>query len=894
MTSVDARHRASDTAGGPAGPSGAGAAVAPASPASGILSHRQIMTILIGLMLGMFLAALDQTIVSTAIRTIADDLHGLDQQAWATTAYLITSTIATPLYGKLSDMYGRKPFFLAAIIIFIAGSVACTFATSMYQLAVFRGLQGLGGGGLMSLALAIIGDIVPPRERAKYQGYFLAVFGTSSVLGPVLGGFFAGQSSILGIDGWRWVFLVNVPIAAVAMIVVTKVLNVPHAAHRHRIDFAGAVTLIIALVPLLIVAQQGRDWGWTSTESVGCFIVGAVGVVLFILSEWWAKDDALLPLRLFRIKLISLMSIAGVVVGIAMFGGMMVIPLYLQIVQGASPTKSGFLMLPMVAGLMVGSVVSGQLTSRTGHYKIFPVLGTALMAGSLFTMHLVSADTPLWQFDILMVSLGLGLGGCMQTLTLAIQNAVPPRDMGVASASSTFFRQMGGTLGTAIFLSLLFSTLGDKIKDAFAEKAIQSGIHAAAKDPSVLQNPRNVEMLKHPSRAMSKVMNDSSFLQNIDDRLARPFLVGFSHAMDLVFLVAAGVAVLGFLLFLFTKEVPLRKQSGIAARAAEENGTTESTGGRHLADDAEPAETGPDTMPDPAAFAAPSLGAPPPAPVDGTPLRGRVLQQGGVPVPEAALTLIDPTGVQIGRGVTDADGGYSIGVGHPGSYVLIARARAHHPQATMVSVNGSPVDLDVTLAGSGGLLGTVRRADGDPVPAATVTVADAEGQVVGSQGTGGSGEYEFGRLTAGTYTLAVSAQAYQPLALLVSVPETGRVKQDIELSGGAALRGMARGTDGRPVRDAQVSLVAPDGAMIATTATDEAGRYAFTELPDGDYTVVATGYPPARSELSLAVGERHEHDVRLSHSDGTGYDDGTGYTGVPGSTAYPDSIGYLG
>src|SRR5690348_3802290 len=244
-------------------------------------------------MLGMFLAALDQTIVATAIRTISDDLHGFSLQAWATTAFLITSTIATPLYGKLSDMYGRKPFILFAIGIFILGSVLCGLAQSMYELAAFRAVQGIGAGGLFSLALAIIGDIVPPRERAKYQGYFLAVFGTSSVLGPVLGGFFAGTDSILGVSGWRWIFYINVPIALVAFLVIVRVLHIPHSRRDHRLDWAGAVALIIGLVPLLTVAEQGRAWGWGSGRSVLCYVIGAVGLVLFVLAEWQYKDEAL-------------------------------------------------------------------------------------------------------------------------------------------------------------------------------------------------------------------------------------------------------------------------------------------------------------------------------------------------------------------------------------------------------------------------------------------------------------------------------------------------------------------------------------------------------------------------------------------------------------------------
>ncbi|GAA4200097.1 MFS transporter [Actinocatenispora rupis] len=851
-------------------------AASPTAPpvAGGAMSHRQIMAILIGLMLGMFLAALDQTIVGTAIRTIADDLHGLDQQAWATTAYLITSTIATPLYGKLSDMYGRKPFFLAAIVIFIVGSIACTFATSMYELAAFRAFQGLGGGGLMALAFAIIGDIVSPRERAKYQGYFLAVFGTSSVLGPVLGGFFAGQGSILGIDGWRWVFLVNVPIAVIAMIVVTKVLNVPHAARRHRIDFPGAATLIVGLVPLLIVAEQGREWGWSSTRSIGCYVIGGVGILLFILAEKWAKDDALIPLRLFRNPVIALMSVSGLVVGMAMFGGIAILPQYLQIVHGASPTKSGFLMLPMVGGMMLGSIVSGQITSRTGRYKIFPIIGTAMMIGALFLLHYIGADTPLWQVDIYMGLLGLGLGNCMQTLTLAVQNAAEPKDMGVASASSTFFRSMGGTLGTAVFLSVLFSTVGDKIGNAFKQKSIQQGIAevaAGAKrgDPSIVHNKDTMWMLQHPKEAASQVMQDSSFLSRIDGRLARPFLVGFSNSMDLVFLLAAGVAVIAFILFLFTKEVPLRMQSGIAAQASSEAAKSapaaaaaeSAEGGRHAAPAA--AEAPVDAVP-PEPLAEPPLPGPV-TPLIGTPIRGYVRQQGGSPVGAAALTLIDPAGSQIGRGQSAEDGTYQIAVEHPGNYVLIARARAHQPQATMVSVNGNPVDLDLLLAGSGGLVGAVRRTGGKAIAGATVILADAEGQVIGSKGTDVAGQYEFGELVAGSYTLAVSAPSYQPLALLVSVPETGRVRQDVELSGGAQLRGTARSKDQRPIADARVSLRTPEGREIASTTTDDAGRYAFTEVPEGDYVIVSSGYAPVESKLSLTVGERYEHDVRLSH-----------------------------
>jgi EmrB/QacA subfamily drug resistance transporter len=538
------------------------------------LTHRQILTVLSGLMLGMFLAALDQTIVATSITTIANDLQGLDQQAWATTAYLITSTIATPLYGKLSDQYGRKPFFLAAIVIFVLGSLACTFSTSMYMLAGFRALQGIGAGGLMSLALAIIGDIVAPRERAKYQGYLLAVFGTSSVAGPLVGGALAGQASILGVTGWRWVFLVNVPIGMIALIVVSKVLTGKvGGGMRRRLDWLGAGTLMAGLVPLLIVAEQGRTWGWSSAASLTCYAIGAIGGIFFVVAERRMGDEALIPLRLFSSRVFTLVNAGGLLVGLAMFGGISMIPQFLQIVRGVDPTQSGLLMLPFVGGMMMFSIVSGQLTSRTGRYKIFPLIGTALLVGASLLLALrLNAEMSLWETDLYMVIFGAGLGMCMQTLTLAAQNAVPARDMGVATSTSTSFRQLGGTLGVAIFFSVLFSTASGNITAALGDAARTPTFQAALHDPAVLTDPMNkpvLSVLNGAGDSASGVLQNSSFLQHLDPRLAQPFFVGFSQSMALVFLLSAGIAAVAFALFLFMKELPLRQYSGLEETAME-------------------------------------------------------------------------------------------------------------------------------------------------------------------------------------------------------------------------------------------------------------------------------------------------------------------------------------
>jgi len=534
------------------------------------------LTILAGLMMGMFLAALDQTIVSSAMRVIADDLNDLAGQAWVVTAYLITSTIVTPLYGKLSDIYGRKRFFTAAIVIFIFGSILCTFATSMPMLAGFRAVQGLGAGGLFSLALAIIGDIVPPRERAKYQGYFLAVFGTSSVLGPVVGGFFAGQSTLLGVTGWRWVFLVNVPIGIAALVVVNRTLHLRHTRLDHRIDFGGAAALTVGLVPLLLVAEQGREWGWGSGQSLLCYGIGLIGLVAFFLVERAMGPEALLPLSLFTNRTVGVSSIASIVLGMGMFGGLASLPLYLQIVKGATPTSAGLMLLPMTLGMMSGSIISGQIISKTGRYRQFPIIGCGLLVGSLFGFHYVAADTPLWQTMILMLFFGLGLGFNMQPLTLAVQNAVSPRDIGVATSSATFTRQIGGTLGVAVFLSILFSAVPNRIQAAFVKIAPTPEFQAALKSPQspTGDNQANADLIQGLQQAQAgggsggalNPLTDSSFIQQLDPRLAKPFLVGFSEAMDLVFLIGSAVMIIAFVVVWFLPHVELRSGSAYDSR----------------------------------------------------------------------------------------------------------------------------------------------------------------------------------------------------------------------------------------------------------------------------------------------------------------------------------------
>jgi EmrB/QacA subfamily drug resistance transporter len=533
------------------------ASIAESKP--GQLSHRQILTVLSGLMLGMLLAALDQTIMASAMKTIADQLNGQTIQAWATTAYLITATISTPLYGKLSDIFGRKPMYLTAISFFLLGSILSGFASTMYELAAYRAVQGLGAGGLMSLALAIIADMVSPRERSKYQSYFMGVWGLSSVAGPVVGGFFAGLDDFAGLEGWRWVFLLNVPIALVALAVVAKFLNVPHVPVRQKVDYVGAITLAIGLVPLLIIAEQGRQWGWGSGRALTMYAIGVVGIIAFIINERRMGDAALLPLRLFKRQTFSMVNALNFIMGIGMFGALISLPLYLQIVKGASPTESGLMTLPLTFGILAAAIISGRFISKTGRYKIYPLFGLGILTLSMFLFGMITVDTPLWATMLIMTLAGAGLGLNMQPLILAIQNDVEPKDIGVATSSATFFRSIGGTVGTAVFLSILFTLVGDRINDAFGAVRTDPAFMAA-----LTENPQFAGTLQGGID-----LNNTSFLNDLNPVLARPILTGFANSLDTVFMVGGFVVLVAFALIWFLKEAPLSTKSGIE-RAAEE------------------------------------------------------------------------------------------------------------------------------------------------------------------------------------------------------------------------------------------------------------------------------------------------------------------------------------
>ncbi|UXM91413.1 MDR family MFS transporter [Paenarthrobacter sp. JL.01a] len=522
----------------------------PVRAAGEVLTHRQTLTVMVGLMLGMFLSSLDQTIVSTSIYTIANDLDGLSLQAWATTAYLITSTVSTPLYGKLSDIFGRRPLYLTAILIFLAGSLYAGSVHSMTELAIARGIQGLGAGGLLALALTIIGDIVALKDRAKYQGYFMSVFGISSVLGPVIGGAFAGSSNILGFDGWRWVFFINLPIGLAALVVVFLFLHLPARHVKQKIDYWGAAAITLAIVPLLLVAEQGRTWGWASAGSWLCYGLGVIGIVAFLLAERRAGDYALIPLRLFKNSTFGLSSLLNFIIGIGMFGAIAMLPMYLQLVKGLTPTEAGLMMITFTVGILFGSISAGRTISSSGVYRIFPILGTAILAGAATVMGLVlGVDTGLWVPGLIAVFFGVGLGFCMQPLTLAMQVSVPPKDMGVGTSTAAFFRSMGGAVGTAVFISMLFSTAADKIADGMKNAVSSPDYQAVMRDPAVASDPANAKLFDFfKNGANNDSLNDTSWLHAANSTLTRPITEGFAQAIDVVMLTAAGLMIIAFLI----------------------------------------------------------------------------------------------------------------------------------------------------------------------------------------------------------------------------------------------------------------------------------------------------------------------------------------------------------
>ncbi len=505
-------------------------------------THKEIMVILSGLMVGMLLAALDQTIVSTALKSIVEDFNGLSHYTWVVTAYLLTSTASTPLYGKISDLYGRRPVFQFAIVTFLIGSFLAGAAQNMGQLIAFRAIQGLGAGGLMALTFVIIGDLVSPRERGRYQGYFGAVWGLSAVAGPLLGGFFSDSPTVFGIAGWRWIFYINLPFGILALILTSSSLRTSNIRREHSIDYAGAILMVASVTALLIgISVFGPENGWADSKTLGSLALAFVLAVLFLLQEKRALEP-ILPLDLFKNHTFSLTSALGFIIGAGMFGAIIMLPLFLQVVQGDSATAAGLKLIPFMLGIVSMSILSGKLISKHGHYKRYPVMGLAIMTVGILALSTLNETTPFWELAIYALLIGAGLGLSMQTVVIALQNSVEMKDLGIATSANTFFRSVGGTVGVAIFGSLYASQLAIKIPEGVAK--------LAATNPLALigATPEKFEQLK----------NSTTVISEFSAELQAVVYHGFVESFQVVFLSAAPITAIGFVLALFMREVPLR------------------------------------------------------------------------------------------------------------------------------------------------------------------------------------------------------------------------------------------------------------------------------------------------------------------------------------------------
>ncbi|MFF9046185.1 MFS transporter [Streptomyces parvulus] len=829
------------------------------------MTHRQIMEALSGLLLGMFCAILSSTIVTNALPEIIGDLGGgQSAYTWVVTASLLTMTASTPLWGKLADQISKKALVQTALVVFVIGSVIAGLAQNPAMLITARAIQGLGGGGLSALAQIIMAAMIAPRERGRYSGYLGATFAVATVGGPLLGGVITDTSWL----GWRWCLYVGVPFAIIALIVLQKTLHLPVNKRKVKVDWTGAFFITAAVCLLLIWVTFADDkYSWASWQT-GVMVGGAVLLTLIFLFVESRASEPIIPLRLFKNRTITLASLASLFVGIAMFAGTVYFSQYFQLARDKSPTMSGLMTIPMIGGLFVSSTVSGIVITKTGKWKRWLLAGGVLLTAGLGLLSTMRYDTAYWHIAIFMALMGLGVGMMMQNLVLCTQNQVAPSDLGAASSTVTFFRSLGGAVGVSVLGSVMSSRISHYASDTIGQLSPQE--QAAAAKASGSGAIPDMDMLPHGIR---------EWLES-----------AYGHGIADIFLYVAPIALIGFLVTLFIKEVPLRTSGALAQAAEAAAEATPPTAGSpaeatRIADAPVPAgamaavgaPTPTSAVSDTevaASAATQRLGAVATATGSGEPtasvaggiaVRGFVRGAESAPVPQAAVTLISLAGRQLGRSVAQADGSYVLDAPSAGSYVLIASADGFQPQASTIVVNDEPVAFDILLSGTSGLTGLVRALEnGLPVKDAMVIVTDVRGDLLASAATGEQGEFSFAELVPGTVTVAVNAVGYRPRALPVEVGGTGVTRVEVDLQAGSRVQGVVRAPQG-PLADARVTLVDAAGNVVGTATTGADGAYAFTDLDAGEYTVIATGYPPVATALTVAGQGADGHDIELAH-----------------------------
>ncbi|MGW3656017.1 MFS transporter [Streptomyces sp. NPDC005151] len=798
------------------------------------MTHRQIMEALTGLLLGMFVAILSSTVVSNALPEIISDLGGgQSAYTWVVTASLLAMTATTPLWGKLSDLFSKKLLVQIALVIYVLGSVVAGMSTSSGMLIACRVVQGIGVGGLSALAQIVMAAMIAPRERGRYSGYLGAVFAVATVGGPLLGGVITDTSWM----GWRWCFYVGVPFAVIALIVLQKTLKLPVVKREVKVDWTGAFFISASVSLLLLwVTFAGDKYDWLSWQT-GAMLAGSLALALLFVYTESRASEPIIPLRLFRNRTITLASVASLFVGIAMFAGTVFFSQYFQLARGKSPTMSGVMTIPMITGLFLSSTISGQIITKTGRWKAWLVSGGFLVTAGLGMLGTIRYDTEYWHIAIFMFVMGLGIGMMMQNLVLAAQNQVAPSDLGSASSVVTFFRSLGGAIGVSALGAVMANRVTHYVKDGLAD-------------------------LGPKGAALGHGGTGGGGIPNLDE-LPAPFRTvmesAYGHGVGDVFLYAAPAALIAFLVTIFIKEVALKTNAANDAPAEAEAPAAVlaevPSGAAALVSEGAAGVTSADTLEAPVAT------------VQGTPVSGVVRGAEGAPVARAAVTLISLDGRQLGRSVAQADGSYRLDAPGAGSYVLIASADGFQPQASTVVIGDQRLSYDILLAGTSGLAGTVRAAEsGDPVDGAMVIVTDVRGDVLATGKSAETGEFTFAELVPGAVTVAVNAVGFRPLALPVEIGDQGVTRVDAVLQSGALVQGVVRaGSARRPLPDARVTLVDAAGNVVATSTTGEDGAYAFADLDAGEYSVVATGYPPVAGALTVAGRGVDGHNIELAH-----------------------------